>query len=773
MDGAKADVWSLAVLLFVMLWGRPPFSEASLDDEEYCRLVSGSFEFPCDVPSGAAAVMRLMLVPDPTIRASLAAVRAHPWVSEWVDVGRSGEGYTQLSLYKNNNSGKPCDPNTVAQVGTAAQATTVLLDDSPAAPRPLSSAPRLMITAADADAAGDGAAARARDADRDTCSTDTTVACSSSVGSHGGVSPHSNGAVLVSLPTSSSPSTSPPTLPLRCGEANSPTPSGTLLHWQPSESWAASTVTADHRRRAASRRGVPLRVLPPSPSSQSSAAGGRPNLRVIVPASPAHSDDDEHDGLVGAVSTLALAAPTPTTTTSGRPVSECNGGPAATGAAHESVVAGPLARTRTATPLRGGTRQSRASRATSTDHAGDDEDLTSHGSDCDGGAGHDSDVSSASNTSASSRRSRKRASPSVDGGGSGDGSGGSKRERVTPRCSGDVVVDSKEPFVVTRRARGAAVAGAACSPLGLSQPMARLQLDGRGHRGNQTPSCNDAITAGAWHKLNSAGGGAVGPIPPIAGLRTTVEAFSSAVAVAGCASDGAAVHDASSPSSCPALLRLGTHDADLLERGSYSTSVASSVRSHRHKRHASFGGAGLSSASSSRCPGPAVATTPRPTGTSGMVPSSSASALLGRRVLVSPVASSPATAQQAYEAGGASYRAKGRWPGTDSPRPDATAACVQRLLDGFSTVLPVPAAASPGGARSLSWRECVTPTPSAAECWERCVDATGRVRVPSPGCDNSGMSARAVEAAQALFQRSVFAPSSPSLPTSSRPRGGV
>lgn len=77
-DGAKADVWSAGVALFVLVCGHLPFADPSFFRlrEKVCR---AELSFPADLGGGARDLLRRMLEPDPAARLGLDAVRAHPW----------------------------------------------------------------------------------------------------------------------------------------------------------------------------------------------------------------------------------------------------------------------------------------------------------------------------------------------------------------------------------------------------------------------------------------------------------------------------------------------------------------------------------------------------------------------------------------------------------------------------------------------------------------------------------------------------------------------
>eukprot|EP00920_Eleutheroschizon_duboscqi_P026552 GHVT01065277.1.p1 GENE.GHVT01065277.1~~GHVT01065277.1.p1 ORF type:complete len:151 (-),score=16.23 GHVT01065277.1:281-733(-) len=100
INGAKADVWGLGLLLYICVAGRHPFfdiADESSERLEYCRELTmcalrgvppPSPPIPPTVDGGAPVLLSLsvcellrgMLEIDPQIRWDLHRVAAHPWV---------------------------------------------------------------------------------------------------------------------------------------------------------------------------------------------------------------------------------------------------------------------------------------------------------------------------------------------------------------------------------------------------------------------------------------------------------------------------------------------------------------------------------------------------------------------------------------------------------------------------------------------------------------------------------------------------------------------
>lgn len=77
-DGAKADIWSCGVVLFVLLSGYLPFQDENMM-KMYGKIFKADFKFPAWVSLDARGLISSLLVSDPEKRISVAEIMRNPW----------------------------------------------------------------------------------------------------------------------------------------------------------------------------------------------------------------------------------------------------------------------------------------------------------------------------------------------------------------------------------------------------------------------------------------------------------------------------------------------------------------------------------------------------------------------------------------------------------------------------------------------------------------------------------------------------------------------
>ncbi|XP_057534040.1 CBL-interacting protein kinase 2-like [Amaranthus tricolor] len=77
-DGAKADVWSCGVVLFVLLAGYLPFHDSNLM-EMYRKIGKAEYKFPSWFPKDARRLIGKILDPNPDTRITIAKIKESSW----------------------------------------------------------------------------------------------------------------------------------------------------------------------------------------------------------------------------------------------------------------------------------------------------------------------------------------------------------------------------------------------------------------------------------------------------------------------------------------------------------------------------------------------------------------------------------------------------------------------------------------------------------------------------------------------------------------------
>ncbi|KAL3269940.1 hypothetical protein HHI36_008996 [Cryptolaemus montrouzieri] len=83
----KVDLWSLGVLCYEFLVGKPPFESASFDGT-YRAISEVKYSFPSHVSERAKDLIKKLLVFNPDSRLSLEGILKHPWILQYTNIDK-------------------------------------------------------------------------------------------------------------------------------------------------------------------------------------------------------------------------------------------------------------------------------------------------------------------------------------------------------------------------------------------------------------------------------------------------------------------------------------------------------------------------------------------------------------------------------------------------------------------------------------------------------------------------------------------------------------
>ncbi|RWW32724.1 hypothetical protein GW17_00002584, partial [Ensete ventricosum] len=111
-DGAKADIWSCGVILFVLMAGYLPFHDPNLI-EMYRKIGKAEFRCPNWFPMDVRKLLSRILDPNPTSRISIAKIMGNPWFRKGLDGGliRNGKGTQEIDQSGTNEDISSPDTN--------------------------------------------------------------------------------------------------------------------------------------------------------------------------------------------------------------------------------------------------------------------------------------------------------------------------------------------------------------------------------------------------------------------------------------------------------------------------------------------------------------------------------------------------------------------------------------------------------------------------------------------------------------------------------------
>uniref|UniRef100_A0A5B7A246 non-specific serine/threonine protein kinase n=1 Tax=Davidia involucrata TaxID=16924 RepID=A0A5B7A246_DAVIN len=114
-DGAKADIWSCGVILFVLLAGYLPFQDSNLM-EMYRKIGKAEYKCPNWFPTEVRRLLSRILVPNPHTRISIAKIKENSWFKKGLNSKTTKNDTESKEMAPSNTDAAsgPCESSSTA-----------------------------------------------------------------------------------------------------------------------------------------------------------------------------------------------------------------------------------------------------------------------------------------------------------------------------------------------------------------------------------------------------------------------------------------------------------------------------------------------------------------------------------------------------------------------------------------------------------------------------------------------------------------------------------
>jgi len=120
----RVDLWSLGVLCYELLSGKPPF-ETPTHDATYQRITRVEYRFPINLLPEACDLISKLLKKNPSDRLSLEGVMRHNWITKFAKVDSNPTNNVSLNTFASNLGAGPHSHETTKPDDSSNSTTTI------------------------------------------------------------------------------------------------------------------------------------------------------------------------------------------------------------------------------------------------------------------------------------------------------------------------------------------------------------------------------------------------------------------------------------------------------------------------------------------------------------------------------------------------------------------------------------------------------------------------------------------------------------------------